>query len=247
MITFVQAVSEDLLQLCTLHDRELDSELIAALWEVDFPRSLGLVIKDENTLEVSDRLATCIRSFKSSADEETLNRLAADYADIYLNYALRVSPMESVWLDDDSLTHQQPMFNVRAFYRRYGLAAENWRIKSEDHLVLQLQFLSHLASLAVEESHRKTEILADMAEFMDTHLLLWIDDFAVTVCARCSTEFYAALAAFTAAYLNELRDRLVEIASKPRLSEEQISAILGKSPQEQEMVSAGISGDAPGW
>lgn len=52
----------------------------------------------------------------SSVDE-----LAADYAAIYLTHALRASPHESVWRDDDHLMLQGPTFAVRAFYRRHGV------------------------------------------------------------------------------------------------------------------------------
>ena len=74
----------------------------------------------------------------SSLGAESLDRLAADYADIYLTNGLRASPCESVWLDEDGLVMQGPMFDVRACYSRHGLAVPDWRRRSDDHLVHQL-------------------------------------------------------------------------------------------------------------
>ena len=44
-------------------------------------------------------------------DAATLDELAADFAAIYLNNAYGASPYESVWLHDEHLACQQPMFD----------------------------------------------------------------------------------------------------------------------------------------
>ncbi len=214
-------IVEDIGQLTVLHDKELSCELITALQDVNFPKNLGLCLGQESSRVATEQAAESISTLKSPADSKTLDDLAADFADIYLNYSFRVSPLESVWLDEDNLTHQQPMFEIRDCFRRHGLAAENWRIRSEDHLVLQLQFLVYLANRVVESPHHAEELLIEMADFLDKHLLLWLDDFALTVSSRCSTGFYASVAVFTAAYINELRGQLVILLPLPEPAPEQ--------------------------
>jgi putative dimethyl sulfoxide reductase chaperone len=68
----------------------------------------------------------------------TINELAADYAAIYLNNSLGAWPCESVWLDDDHLACQQPMFELRKIYAAAGFKVADWRNRFDDHLVLQL-------------------------------------------------------------------------------------------------------------
>jgi len=45
-------------------------------------------------------------------------QLAADFAAIYLNHSIQASPCESVWLDEEGLMRQQPMFKVNAIKLR---------------------------------------------------------------------------------------------------------------------------------
>ena len=68
------------------------------------------------------------------------------------------------------------MFKVREWYKQYGLQVENWRLRPDDHLVCQLQFIAHLLSL-----DNDGDKLREIAQFLDEHLLLWIRDFALTL------------------------------------------------------------------
>lgn len=214
---FRAAVVEDLLTLALLHDRELDREQIHALWRDCYEDFLGLRLTGDRAAVAFGLLREGLTEIPTELCQTTLDRLAADYADIYLTYGLRASPCESVWLDEDSLTLQEPMFRVRAWFRRYGLEVEDWRKRSDDHLVNELRFLAHLLDGATEPV-----ALDEVARFMDEHPLRWIDAFAERVAARCETRLYAGLALLTAAYLDELRDLLAELLGSPRPTAEEI-------------------------
>ncbi len=188
-------------------------------------------------------------------DAERIHALWAEgYEDFLLTHGLRASPCESVWLDEDGLAMQAPMFDVREWYQRYGLAVANWRQRSDDHLVYQLLFLAHLLepegdATAGDVPATGTE-LGEVARFMDEHTLLWIDRFADRVAKRCETRFYAGLALLTAAYLNELRDLLAELADAPRPSAEEMEA--RRRPRSAVSVpvappSAFVPGAGPTW
>lgn len=249
------AISQDLQQIAVLHDREVDNALIVALREVNFPYNLGLII----TSEVGDErtglykpqrfIETALQELSEHVDEETLDRLAVDYADIYLNHSLHASPFESVWLDEDHLLQQEPMFQIREWYKRYGLETENWRIRSDDHLVLQLQFIATLLdpNSPMPEKNTLQERLQDVTTFMDEHLLLWISDFSNLVSQRCSTDFYASIAVLTNAYIQELRDILAEITGIKRLTAEELEEQrLANIPVVEEPISF-VPGVAESW
>ena len=207
---FGEAVAEDLLTLAVLHDRELDAGQVDRLRAADFPGGLALVLESARAGEALELMRAAVTLLPQPGDGALLDELAADYADIYLTHKLRASPCESVWLDEDGLTLQQPMFDIRDWYRRHELAAENWRTRSDDHLVLQLQFVAHLLASA-RPAH-----VREAAQFLDEHLLRWIFDFAARVSTRCATPFYAALAVLSAAYVDELRDLLAALLDEPR-------------------------------
>lgn len=192
-------VIEDLRLLADLHATELTPERIAGLQGWDgIPAEVSGAVMDE---------------------------LACDFADIYLNGKFHSSPQESVWLDDEELVCQQPMFEVRAWYARHGMAVPNWRKMADDHLVNQLLFVAHLLEQALAQDEPQP-LLAETACFMDEHLLRWLLPFAHRVAQRCNTGFYASLALETAEYAEYLRNALAEILQVPRPSFEETEARL---------------------
>lgn len=236
---FRAAVAHDILALALLHNEELTGELIAQLSAEEFPRSLQLQLISGPGRDATKLFHNAVRLLGDDVDAQLLDELAADYAGIYLTHALQASPYESVWIDEEGLAMQEPMFQIRAIYRRHGLAAQDWRKRSDDHLVLQLQFVSHLVAAG--------EDLDEVARFLDEHLLRWLPDFGTRVAARCATPFYAGLCAFTAAYMDEVRDLLAEVLGEARPTADEID-------QRMKPVTSGAStepkyspGSAPSW
>ncbi len=233
LLEWSEAVSQDLQQIAALHDKEADADLISALKDVNFPYNLGMVIADQEDdktrgiFKPQRFVETALHELPEELDQTTLDQLAVDYADIYLNHSLHASPFESVWLDEDHLIQQEPMFQIREWFERYGLKTENWRIRSEDHLVLQLQFIAALLDPQSDIAKSMNKIpqlkrMQDATMFMDEHLLLWIEDFCTLVSQRCSTDFYASIAVLTNAYIQELRETLAEITAIKRPTAEEI-------------------------
>jgi len=239
LAAFRSAVSHDVLALALLHNEELSAEIIAQLKAEKFPRSLQLQLVSDSGKDATHLLHEGVELLDKDADTELLDELAADYASIYLTHALRASPYESVWIDEEGLAMQEPMFQIRAIYKRHGLAAPDWRKRSDDHLVLQLQFVSHL--LASDGDLHET------ARFLDEHMLRWLPDFGARVAARSATPFYAGLCAFTAAYMDEVRDLLAEILGEQRPTPEEIEKRM-KPGTTAELPEPGYTpGSAPSW
>ncbi len=214
-----EAVAEDLRSLAQLHDHEPLQETFRAMVEIDFPHNLGLRLESEGAGNAIKLMEEALVELGIEPDANTLDWLAVDYADIYLNHALRASPYESVWFDDEGLERQAAMFQVRDYYRRHELTVKNWEARPEDHLVHQLEFIAFLFDGCDEQDR-----LEEAARFMDEHLLRWMGQFAVQVVARAGTRYFAALALLTEAYVEELRQLLVELMGKSRPSQEEIEA-----------------------
>lgn len=203
---FCSAIADDLNMLAALHDNEVEERLLNAMDVSDFPMQLGLKMKTEQACDAQLMMKQALIELPRSFDKKTIDTLAADYADIYLTYSFRASPYESVWLDEENLERQAPMFEVRSWYKRFGLAVPDWRIRADDHLVHQLQFLAFLFS-----QDNREELLEEIANFMDQHLLKWLGLFAQRVAERCTTSYFAAAALLTDAYCEELREILVYV------------------------------------
>jgi TorA maturation chaperone TorD len=234
-----EALAEDAEALATLHDRELTAETIAALREVGFPASLGLLPADERARQTWRMMAEAL---PLEVDAGLLDRLAVDYAAIYLTGAYGASPCESVWLDDDHLACQGPMFALRQLYAEAGLAAADWRRQPDDHLVLQLLYLAHVLRRAEEP-----DALRRLTAMMDEHLLRWLPDFAGRVADRCELPFFAVLAGLTLLWCEQLRHLLAECLGEPRPTHEAIEARLRPSQRTEAVPLAYLPGAAPSW
>ncbi len=215
--TFRIRVAEDLNLIATLHDREPDATLLRELKRIDFPFCLTLIPEIGPGAQALFLLEEALAKLSVDVDQCTLDDLAADYASIYLNHNISASPEESVWLDEDSLICQQSMFDVRTWYKTYGLEIPDWRQRPDDHLVYELQFI---ACLLEKDSNLKT--LEQATVFMDEHLLRWLGNFGERVLGRCDTQYFASIAALTAVYCEDLRDVLAEVLEQPRPTREEI-------------------------
>jgi len=223
--TIFKVIAEDLELLALLHDKEPGQELLDSLKTNQFPHTLGLALVSENSGKALDLMQQGLSEIDAT-DTENLNLLAADYAGIYLNNSFNASPYESVWLDEDNLMMQDAMFEVRKWYKQYNLMAPNWRTRSDDHLVHQFRFISHILKM------NKIEHLTKLTKFMDEHLFRWFDKFAARVANRCDTNFYAGLATLSFCYIDEVRDLLSQVLVSPRPSKEEVEARFVKTATE---------------
>lgn len=235
-------IAEDAESLAALHDRELTAELVAALHEAKFPDCLGLMPASKDVAVAWRAMREELARLPSAPDRDILDDLAAEYAAIYLTSAYGVSPCESFWTDDDHLVYQASMFQLRDIYAAAGLAATNWRQRSDDHLVLQLLYIAHATRRATS-----SEDWHALARMLDEHPLRWINDFAARIAMRSRSRFYAELAVLTATWLDALRDLLAHQLGDPRPSLTEIEERLRPVASRVEQPVAFMPGCGPSW
>ena len=211
-----EALLDDLDQLIRLHDRELDAETLRALKAEGFPGGLALGPDGEMAVLAYANLRAALAGVPEDPPPQVTDELAADFAAIYLNNSLGASPYESVWLDDEHLACQRPMFELRDIYAAAGFKVTDWRSRFDDHLVLQLHYLRHALGAAVDGRN--------LANFIDEHVGYWFPDFARRVALGCNTPFYAALAELTHVWLLRFRAILDEIYDCPVPAREEMTA-----------------------
>ena len=115
-LDFAEAVADDAETLAVLHDRELTAETLAALRACAFPHYLGILPANERDAEVWRLMAAAVEDLPPRLEATQIDALAADFAAIYLTGAYGASPCESPWTDDDHLTCQRSMFELRDIY-----------------------------------------------------------------------------------------------------------------------------------
>lgn len=211
LLAFVHAIADDLELLAMLHDREPTRETLVALRDCALENAFGLVLTSREAGAALDVMRTVIARLPGDIGQATVDEFAVGYTDVYLRYAYRASPMESVWLTEDGLERQAPMFALRTLYRQFGLKSIDGARRPEDHIVLQLLCAAHLAKRCAT-----LEDFLTLAHFLDEHLLRWVRRFAGQLVGAGAPDFYAALALVTATYLDELRGHLTIITGHER-------------------------------
>lgn len=216
LAAFFAALADDLEQLLRLHQRELDLDTVDALQEAKFPQGLALLPDAAAEVQAWAEMAAAVAGLPRDADG--LDRLAADFAAIYLSHRYGTSPCESVWLSDDHLACASPLFELRALYADAGLALVDRQQAFDDHLVPQLHYLAHRLRRFGQAPGPATA--KEMAIFLDEHVGYWFPEFAARVVQFAACDVYAALAALTHVWLLGVRQLLGELAGYPPLPRE---------------------------
>jgi len=238
------AFARDLQLLATLNDREPTAELLEGLRSTSSQDWFSFKVTSEIANAACTLLDTALDAMPYPIGASTLDELAGDYAAIYLIHSYRAPPTESPWLDKDQLERQEPMFEVAAWYRRYGLGAQDRQLRSDDHMVLQLQFLSYLFSAPELDMAASA---SEAARFLDQHLLRWISNFAERVAARCQTPYYCGVVTLTDGYLQSMRDYLAERYHLPRPVPDALASAQKSSAERDDEVARYMPGVAPSW
>lgn len=226
--------------LIRLHDREADADLIDGLRALQ-PGPFFAAFLEESQAQAASDFDTALAGLPIPLDPASTDALAAEYADIYLTHSYRLAPTGSVWLTEDHLERQEPMFAVREWFDHYGFTVPDWRVRSDDHIVHELQFIEALLALGTVTAAR------DAARFMDRHVMPWVPQFCAGMALRSQQPLLAATANLTAAYLEALRDLLQEITEEPRWQPDEKSKPYSESELNEDMKAAFIPGVAESW
>jgi TorA maturation chaperone TorD len=119
---------------------------------------------------------------------------------------------ESVYFNESRLVFQEQTIQVREWYARFGLQIERLNKEPDDHIGLELLFISHLASRAlqaVDEDPRSfDELLQAQRDFLTEHLLRWGPAWAKLVNQQARTDFYRGIGHMTHGALLAAADTL---------------------------------------
>ena len=239
LVRFTAGVADDIELLASLHDREPTRAIVEAVRRAPIEEQLALRLRSDEAQNALSAFAAMVSALPADVDDSVMDELAAGYADVYLRHTYRAAPTESVWLTEDGLERQAPMFRVRDWYRRNGLVVADAAGRPDDHIVLQLRFVAHLL-----REKGTDEGLGEAARFLDTHLLRWVDLFAARLVHAGAPDWYAALALLTACYLDELRLHLASITGLAiAVPDRNVAPESSAEPPD----AAYIPGVAPSW
>jgi TorA maturation chaperone TorD len=141
-----------------------------------------------------------LQAFCRQWNETQIESLRQDYQRLFIGpNRLLAPPWESVYRADDHLLFGQSTLEVREVYARFGLQTPKLNCEPDDHIGLELAFLSHLCQrgIAAIEGRDITAlryVLDTQRDFLSNHLLQWTPGFFTRVCEGAETLYYCGIA-----------------------------------------------------
>lgn len=220
--TLSDALKENLKTFCTnrgtlygflarCFERELDEECARQVAQ-EFS-----IVSEDKALE---KEAQELKDALASINDDTLEQLAVVYNRVFYGMGPRTAqkafPYESVYTSSGGLMMQNAYSEVKRIYALDGFAKNPEFSEPEDHIAVELAFMSALCKNAVsviEEGDEAavTTALDKQLDFLQHHLLNWIEPFIADMQNSAEQGFYWHLAAFTQAFLKDEEDALHEI------------------------------------
>lgn len=168
-----------------------------------------------------------IRNYLSHPGPDPRTTLACEYARIYLSAGvydgLTAEPYESVFTSEEHIVMQDSRDSAVKTYRRERVNVSESLHLPEDHLGLELEFLSIMAGKTGDELRRVVPDFAEVARladvqarFLDEHILNWIDDLTEKVIEYATLPLYPAIMQIIHGYATEDSDFMKELAAAAR-------------------------------
>jgi len=120
---------------------------------------------------------------------------------------LKAPPYESFYLGKDKIVFDVQTLQIRDCYHSWGLEVEKKYQEPDDHIGIELQFMSYLIDQAVLSLNGKKETLYenlfDQQYFLSQHILAFGPDFFQLVIDNTREDFYQGLAFLAHGFLKE--------------------------------------------
>lgn len=145
-----------------------------------------------------------IRRYLTTAGADPRTDLACDYARVFLSAGvyegLTAEPYESVFTSEDQIMMQDARDDAVRIYRENGVDVDPELRMPEDHLGLEFEFMAVMAdktekALATRDisSESIQELLTTQCDFLEHHILNWIELLDEKVEEYAELPFYPAI------------------------------------------------------
>ncbi len=233
---------------------EVDQELLDNLLAMKFPVN--------NSNEDMTQGYKLIREYLGTTDANTLTDLAIDYVRTFIGSGndgfSAAYPFESVYTSPKRLLMQEARDEVLVLYHTAGLDKQDSWKEGEDHIALELEFLSILTKRAISalgdgDEERCAYLLLQQRNFIEDHIQPWFPMMAADMYKFARTGLYQGLGHLTAgmieedlAFLNEVveDDGEQPTDSKVVKMEVDISPLKDETPTKQDVTDAVAAAEA---
>lgn len=220
--TMPAELAENLIEFCENRGRVY--ALLSRCYETEVDAAFAEALAGEASLDSDDPALAdgfaALQADLAGCDEDALEQLAVVFDRAFFGMGPRTAqkafPYESVYTSEGGLMMQDAYAEVLHVYRAAGFAKDPGFKEPEDHLAVELAFMSLLCGRAVEalragDAAGAERHLGAQLAFVREHLLNWIDRFCSDVREAAEGGFYFDLATFTESYLRADEAALADV------------------------------------
>lgn len=187
--------------------------LLSCFFKTAPDSSFLLNLKEEKVFSNLDfKEIDLLKEYFSYLDQSNLMTYVSlaknDYNRLFVGpYKLLAPPWESVYCSKERLVFQESTLRVRDYYLKMNLVHPELFVSPDDHISLELEFMSFLCNKCAEFLEKKDlkeaeKYMEVQRQFLEEHLLAWVFDFTKDVEENAQTSLYKGVAKF----LRELVD-----------------------------------------
>lgn len=152
----------------------------------------------------------------SSGIDFVREELLWDYTRMFIGPGqLAAPPWESAYANEDKLLFQKETLEVREAYLKYLFLPVQFQQEADDHIGLELDFMYQLCLIQYEKMKSGdlsyAVVLEDQQNFLQQHLLTWVNRFCKDVVKNSTTDFYKGMASILKGYLSVDQSALAEL------------------------------------
>lgn len=177
-----------------------NEELLRILAEEN--TSQAFEILSENDEDMMAKMSRFVQKLGKKLEEnpDFLEEVKSEYTKLLIGPGRLVAyPWESTYNGKENLLFQESTLRVRQFYRKYGYLPQEYPHVADDHIALELHFMSKLSQRALDafqkDDLKETRSLLDGQQvFLKFHMLNWIPKYAENIKKSKTAHMYPQFA-----------------------------------------------------
>lgn len=171
--------------------REESKEIITSSFWHNFP----ITAANQQIKSGLKKLISCTSELDRIGIEISLEKVLIEYTKLFIGPgAPKAPPIESFYRSDKWEFFGETTYEMKNIFNKHGVESITKDRRPEDHLGLQLLFISMLTEkLFTLEEEKHMEIISEQISFIGKHIISWIPDLYTDAKEHGTINFYSGL------------------------------------------------------
>lgn len=193
--------------------KEPDAALLGAIHEKELLEEWPLPVSTEQGRAGLQQM----QRFAKKYDDQSLEQVQREYTELFIGPADPLPQWESMCTTEDRLLFGEATLAVREAYAEFGISSPNNAHEPDDHIGYELAFVGNLLQRAAQllkagqDTQQTGQLLVGTQDFLETHLLVWCDEFFAALLNRAQTDLYCGAARLCPDMLQSLHQELSRV------------------------------------